>query len=284
MNSVNEFDMFDELPLEADQGNDFSVEDFLRQLEAKEKDLHISPDLDIEIDDSDFDAVPAFIMEDLAVATTREVEPHVAAPVETVNAAELQRLEMQVTSLQSELVRKEAARYETAEMLKRRQTDFENLKKRVERDRDEFRLESVVSVVEDLLPVLDNMHRALEFAQPIVSGRSQEFRQFYEGIALVEQQMKEALSAMGVEEILSVGEAFDPQVHEAVAVETSRDFAANVVMDELRRGYRVGDRVIRAAMVKVACAPKEEDFNIAGVEEIADDDILDLGCEDSLNN
>lgn len=279
MQTVNDFDMFDELPLEAGHDDDFSVEDFLKQLEAKEKDLHISSDLDIEIECSDFDAVPDFIMDDLAAETTREVEPHVAGSAETVSAAEVQRLENELVKLQGELIRKEAARFETAEMLKRRQTDFENLKKRVERDKEDAYLETVASVVKELLPVLDNMTHALNFAAPIVDGRSADFRQFHEGIELVNRQIAEVLRGMGVVEIPAVGEAFDPTVHEAVAVEASTDFAPNVVMEELRRGYRVGERIIRASMVKVASAPREEAFNFETVDELADEDILDIGNE-----
>lgn len=277
MKSVNEFDMFDGRPLEAGEDGDFSVEDFLKQLEAKERDLHISSDLDIEIEDSGFDALPEFILDDLEAETTRSVEPHVAPQTESVSAAEARRLELQVASLQAELVRKEAVRFETAEMLKRRQTDFENLKKRVEREKEDLFGESVCSLVTSLMPVLDNLNHALDFAGPIAGGRSQEFVQFYEGIALVGKQITDVLAEIGVEQIPSVGEHFDPSVHEAVAVEASDEFAANVVMEELRRGYRVGDRVIRAAMVKVACAPREESFSTVSGVDPADDDILDIG-------
>lgn len=283
MNPINDFDTSDGRPIELGEDGDFSVEDFLKQLEARERDLHISPDLDIEIEDGGFDEVPEFILEDLEAETTRAVEPHFRVPADTAQAAEIQRLEMQVTALQAELVRKEAVRHETAEMLKRRQTDFENLKKRVEREKEDMHVDGICSLVTSLLPVLDNLNHALDFAGPVVGGRSQEFVQFYEGIALVGKQINEVLAELGAEEIRAVGEPFDPGVHEAVAVEESADFSANSVMEELRRGYRVGDRVIRAAMVKVASAPREESFSTVGGAESPDYDILDLGDEGPSN-
>jgi molecular chaperone GrpE len=257
----------------------FSVDDFLRELEAKERDLHISSDLDIEIEESVFDAIPDFLAADLAASQVRAIEPSFSEDLRE-REAEVRELESKVSVLQSEISAKESARVELVEMLRRRQTDFDNFKRRVERDRDEQQAGSVAALVKGLLPVLDNLGRALQFAEPVVPGRSPEFRQFYEGIELVSRQMLDTVGALGVEVIPAVGEVFDPTVHEAVAVETGTEFPANTVIEEMIRGYRLGDLVIRASMVKVAGAPAEETVwtEVAdSPEEAPDDDILDLG-------
>ena len=305
MDPIKDIDMPGEEPGAADFEDSFSVEDFLRQLEEKERDLHISADMEVEIDESPLDEIPAFLLQDLAEVGVRAVEPHVA-PGLSQKEAEIDRLESRVQVLQNEVSRKEAARVELAEMLRRRQTDFDNFKKRVERDREEQQTANVAALVKGLLPVLDNLDRALEFAEPIVPGRSVEFKQFYEGISLVKKQMFDSLQALGLEAVASVGEAFDPIVHDAVAVEESSAHAPNTVSTEMRRGYRLGDIVIRPAMVKVASAPAEPVAQVEAVapvvpapshetqvlggqapappesfDEFGDDDILDLGMDDS---
>ena len=103
-----------------------------------------------------------------------------------------------------------------------------------------------------MLPVLDNLNRALDFAADDANEKAQEFQQFYQGIVLVNQQVNEVLAGMGVASIASVGEPFDPHFHEAVAVDESDVYPQQTVSAELLRGYRLGERVIRPSMVKVA--------------------------------
>jgi molecular chaperone GrpE len=107
-----------------------------------------------------------------------------------------------------------------------------------------------------MLPVLDNLDRALLFAENHDEASSKDFHQFFEGIVMVNQQLNEVLANMGVSPIASVGQPFDPHFHEAVAAEESAGFPPNTVTGELRRGYRIGDRVIRAAMVRVSVAAR----------------------------
>ena len=84
-----------------------------------------------------------------------------------------------------------------------------------------------------------------------------EFKQFFDGIALVNQQINEVLSGMGVQPITTVGETFDPNFHEAVATEENTDLPPNTISAELLRGYRIGNMVIRHSMVKVTTAPPD---------------------------
>ena len=126
--------------------------------------------------------------------------------------------------------------------------EFDNYRKRVDRDRRDQADAAVAAAVEDLLPVIDNLERALEAP---ATGDADSYRQ---GVELIYRQMLELLRRRGVTAIESVGTDFDPQVHQAVAHEASSDHREGEVMEELRRGYMLGDRLLRPAMVKVAKA------------------------------
>ena len=103
-----------------------------------------------------------------------------------------------------------------------------------------------------MLPVVDNLNRALDSSGHITDESSQDIKQFFEGIVLVSQQLNEILAEMGVQPIIAVGERFDPHFHEAVAAETTDEFPSQTVTAELLRGYRLGEKVIRPSMVKVS--------------------------------
>ena len=136
--------------------------------------------------------------------------------------------------------------------LKGRQRDFENYRNRIERERGDSFQNQISNLATQMLPVLDNLNRALDLAEHFETEKSKDFRQFFDGIALVNQQLNEILTEMGVQPIVTVGEAFDPYFHDAVATEETDEFPPNTITEELLRGYRLGDKLIRAAMVKVA--------------------------------
>ena len=148
----------------------------------------------------------------------------------------------------------ESERDEIFENSRRRQKDFDAYRSRTERERGETFSNQVSNLAMQMLPVLDNLDRALSFAEQNSAAKNQAFQQFFEGIMMVSQQLNEVLAGMGVSPIDSVGHTFDPHYHEAVAAETSEEFAPNTISAELMRGYRIGERVIRASMVKVAKA------------------------------
>lgn len=253
MNFNNELENKDNLISEIEEENSLSIEEFIKELEAKEKDLHISSDLAIEIDGADFDDTnPEFIKAEFAVEPVKA--PEIKPPVNnfTPNNKTFSELEDDVLQFKKQIVKLETERAELAETVRRRQLDFDNYKKRIERERGETYLNQISNLATQMLPVLDNLNRALDFASNHSEGRSQDFHQFFEGIFLVNQQLNEVLSEMGVSQIASVGESFDPHFHEAVATEASAEFPPNTVTGELLRGYRIGDKIIRAAMVKVS--------------------------------
>ncbi|HTK36874.1 MAG TPA: nucleotide exchange factor GrpE [Pyrinomonadaceae bacterium] len=242
-----------EFPDDADDIGSVKVDDFIRELEAKEKDLHITADLSIEIAEADFDDqnIPDFLQAELAA----DRQPAPAEPP-AVNA-----LHEEIRSLKARISEADAERLAVMEKAQQRIRDFENLKNRTERERQETFSNQMCNLATEMLPVLDNLNRALDFASEIPEQKSDEFQHFFDGIVLVNQQLNEIFAGMGIVPIASVGERFDPHFHEAVATDDTTDFPQNTVTTELLRGYRIGNKVIRHSMVKVAAAsqtPKAE--------------------------
>ncbi len=118
----------------------------------------------------------------------------------------------------------ESERSDLFELSRRRQTDFDNFKKRTERDKSDTFSNQLGNLAIGVLPVLDNLDRAMEAASKIAHQKSADFQQFFDGIVLVNKQLKEVLSEMGVKPIASTGELFDPHFHEAVATEETDEF------------------------------------------------------------
>jgi molecular chaperone GrpE len=126
--------------------------------------------------------------------------------------------------------------------------EFDNYRKRIDRDRRDQADAAVASAIEDLLPIVDNLDRALE------APAGEDADSYREGVELIHRQMLDLLRRRGVTPIESVGADFDPQLHQAVAHEASPEHREGEVMEEFRRGYKLGDRLLRPAMVKVAKA------------------------------
>ncbi len=158
----------------------------------------------------------------------------------------------ELIAARSELKRLEAENGELKDLVARRQADFENYRKRVERERSETYNRVVADVAAKLLPVVDNLKRALDAEASVKAAESDEFRHFLSGVDLINKQLSGVLDALGVKPVSSVGEQFDPHVHEAVVTEPTDDYAPDTVMQELVTGYRLGDKLIRPALVKVA--------------------------------
>ncbi len=122
--------------------------------------------------------------------------------------------------------------------------EYDNYRKRTIKEKESIYPEAKAVVVEKFLPVMDNFQRALDSAE--------EKDAFYEGVAMVKKQMDEVLTALGVEEISAVGEEFNPELHNAVMHIDDEEKGENIIVEEFQKGYRIGDRVIRHSMVKVA--------------------------------
>jgi len=147
--------------------------------------------------------------------------------------------------------RLKAERDSLLDRLARLQAEFENARKREARERAEFREFAVAGAVELFLPVVDNFHLALK-----ANGSAEQMRA---GIELILKQMEEALRTLNVQPIESVGATFDPRVHEAIEMVERPDVPDHQVFEEVRRGYRIKDRMLRPAMVRVASNPQQKE-------------------------
>ena len=186
-----------------------------------------------------------------------EMEELVAEPEDLFGDEETEDLTggpdtAELIATRSELKRVESENAELKNQLARRQADFENYRKRVERERSETYNRVVADVAAKLLPVLDNLKRALDSEASVEASESDEFRHFLSGVDLIYKQLNGVLEALGVKPIAAVGERFDPHIHEAVVTEASDDYEPDTVMQEIVPGYRLGDKLIRPALVKVA--------------------------------
>jgi molecular chaperone GrpE len=149
----------------------------------------------------------------------------------------------------AELERVKAERDQLLDRLARLQADFENARKRAERERIENRDYTTGSIVEQFLPVLDNFQLALNS-----TGSAEQLRS---GVELIVKQMDEVLNKMQVSAVPTVGEPFDPRVHEALGAVDRDDVPDQHVVEEVRRGYRLRERLIRPALVRVAHNTKQ---------------------------
>ncbi len=122
--------------------------------------------------------------------------------------------------------------------------DFDNFRKRNERERDEIRRYAATEAIREFVGVVDNLERALG-----AGGSADDLKK---GVELIARQMQEALRRVGVQEVVAEGAPFDPAVHEAVSREESSSVTTPTVIAALQRGYRLHDRLLRPAMVRVA--------------------------------
>jgi molecular chaperone GrpE len=175
-----------------------------------------------------------------------------STPRQTADATATGPVLAELIATRAELRRVESERNELREGLARRQADFENYRKRVERERTESYNRMVGDVVSKLLPVLDNLRRALDAEGSLQATESEEFRHFLQGVELIYKQLSGVLKGLGLQPVASVGQRFDPHVHEAVVTEQTEEYEPDTVIQELVPGYRLGEKLLRPAIVKVA--------------------------------
>jgi molecular chaperone GrpE len=149
------------------------------------------------------------------------------------------------TEAAAELEKLRAENAAQLERLARMQAEFENFRKRSMREQQDFREYALADALKQLLPILDSLDRALK-----TEGTSVE--DFRSGIELIDRQFHDVLTRLGVEPIPAEGQPFDPSIHQAIQMVETADVPDHHVMDELQRGYRLRERVLRPAMVRVA--------------------------------
>jgi molecular chaperone GrpE len=148
----------------------------------------------------------------------------------------------------AELQKVRAERDTLLDRLARMQADFENARKRASREQQEFRDYALADAIKALLPTLDSFERALQSSRGQSDLRS--------GIELIYKQLQDALSKLGLRAIPAQGEPFDPRLHEAIEMVETTEAPDHQILEELQRGYKLKDRLLRPAMVKVASNSK----------------------------
>jgi molecular chaperone GrpE len=178
------------------------------------------------------------------------LEPKEAAPVADASAEQTSAAaEVEASASRTEMEQLKGERDQLVDRVARLQAEFENARKRAERERSEFRDYATGNVVEQFLPVVDNFGLALK-----AEGTAEQMRH---GVELIVKQMEEILRQLQVNPIPTVGEAFDPRIHEALGSVERDDLPDQHVAEEIRRGYKLRERLIRPALVRVAHNPKQ---------------------------
>lgn len=144
----------------------------------------------------------------------------------------------------SEVEKLRAERDALIDRLARMQADFDNARKRAAREQAEFRDYALADAVRTIIPVLDSFDRALK--------SSPEKSEFHVGVELIHKQLQDALAKIGVQSVSAQGKQFDPRLHEAIEMVDTEDAKDNEVLEELQSGYKMKDRLLRPAMVRVA--------------------------------
>lgn len=171
-------------------------------------------------------------------------------------AASDEAAEAATDSVDELCTRLESARMEAKDVydrLLRVSAEFDNYKKRTSREMESFRKYANENLVADLLPVVDNLERAIESTE----GQSEAESGILEGVRMTRREILKVLEKYGVSPIESVGQPFNPEYHEAVAQEPSADHPENTVLREFHKGYLLHDRLVRPAMVVVSKASSE---------------------------
>ncbi len=150
------------------------------------------------------------------------------------------------------------------ERLLRKQAEIENVRKRVEREKEDFLQHATMGLIRALLPTLDSLERGLKHHEEGVPGK------YYEGLELIHRELLEVLKRAGLEPVESEGKIFDPHIHQAVETVESPEHRDHEVVEELQRGYRLKRRLLRPAIVRVAVGGPEE--RPAGSAEEAEKD------------
>lgn len=196
-----------------------------RREKTAEESLHSERRAEAEVVD---DALDGIVEEDLAASAVEleiedDVEAEGDAPTQTAETAQLRQ------------------------QLLRLQADFDNFRRRTRQEREELQLFATRKLLGDLLPVVDNFDRAMS----ALNADEAELQTVRTGVEMVQRQLLTLLSQYEVRPMEAVGQAFDPKIHEAVLQEPAGDEPVGVVKDELQKGYWLGERVLRPAMVKV---------------------------------
>lgn len=210
---------------------------------VKTDNTHPDPERDEQVVEHD-ETVADPVAEDEITQTVPDEQA--AADDSGAPAAEDTLAEEGELPLTAQLEQAELRAEEYLDSLKRERASFQNYRRRVEHERLEQQRVATGNVLVKLLPIVDDFHRAME-AIP-----EDQRNEWFEGVALIQRKLERFMQDEGVTEIAALGQAFDPNFHEAVGVDSDTEAESGTVTQVLQRGYRHGDRVLRPAMVRVA--------------------------------
>ncbi|MBY8060677.1 nucleotide exchange factor GrpE [Vibrio fluvialis] len=164
------------------------------------------------------------------------------------DAEELDEKEAKIAHLEAALLTSEERVKENQDAVLRARAEVENMRRRSEQEIDKARKYALSRFVEELLPVLDNLERAIQAAD----GENEIVKPILEGVELTHKTFVDAVAKFGLKEINPEGEAFNPEFHQAMSIQESPDHQSNTVMFVMQKGYELNGRVVRPAMVMVA--------------------------------
>jgi molecular chaperone GrpE len=186
---------------------------------------------------------------DETIVPEKDAEDAVEATGADVQAEEPLGIRAEFDQLQTENDQLKRERDQLKDRLARLQAEFENARKRAEKEKADFKDYAVGTVVEQFLPVLDNFELALKSTGSLDQLRA--------GVDLIVKQMEEILRGLQVQPVSTVGEEFDPRHHEAMGSVEREDLPDQHVAEEVRRGYRLREKLLRPALVRVVSNPKQ---------------------------
>lgn len=177
---------------------------------------------------------------------SKNIKEEVVNDAEEIDTVQVETKEEQafIDKLNEELEEQRKKADEYYESLRRNMAEFDNFKKRIAKERDNMYLSVVSEVIGALLPVVDNFEKAVE-----AESKDAEYK---EGIELIYKDLMAMLKKYNVEPILDMGQTFDPEYHEAVMSVTDETKGEKEIVEVFRRGYKLGDKVVRHSLVKVA--------------------------------
>lgn len=200
--------------------------------------------------------------EEITLEAEEEIEPFDLSPEPTSEAADVRvnELTQNIEALKTQLDDRSAQVEELTNQQKRLAADFDNYRRRTAKEKEDLEVQIKIATINELLSVVDNFERARSHIKPQNDAETN-IHKSYQGIY---KQLVDSLKRIGVSPMRAEGQEFDPNLHEAVMREPTSEFPEGSVMEELVRGYMMGDRVLRHALVKVAAAPEDGDGSDQG--------------------
>ncbi|MGI5921052.1 MAG: nucleotide exchange factor GrpE [Syntrophomonadaceae bacterium] len=186
-------------------------------------------------------------MEDVTNHETEDLKENTNANIDCqpeVQGDDPDRDEVTALNLKLEKLQEEAKR--NYDQYLRALAEVENIRKRSQREREDYIKYASLPVIKKLLPVLDDLERAVNMST------SSDYDSLYKGVKMITDRLRELLKGEGVETIDCLGKPFDPQVHQPLMVEPSEDYEPNIVMEELQKGYIMKGKLVRPSLVKVS--------------------------------